>query len=379
MTEKKTTKATGPITFELVPEAELPATKEVSQIESMRSEIAAFMAPELEAEIDKTIEDAKTIVAVTDAAGVAVAKASATALQKARTQKVEAPHKKFKAPITAIGSTLDARKRDLSKKLEAEEARVRGLISKFEQAEEEKRQEALRLHREKVTGRINDAIKAGVQVDADFADLASDAEWDSALCKAVEEKAKADEVRLMVVRAATQGFVLPVEDIEHMDLLIAAGELADREAGLMLWLGAAAENRRKQEAALRTERRMAQCEELGIEVAASIIRKASDDEWDAVVAAAQTPAVASTEALEPVAPAAAVSAPAGLPVDAPAPVVTSEPPAPADTDERLANAPAMEVLRKLSEFGKKHCAQKGELRTDFVEIFQAMRSYVEAL
>lgn len=378
MTEK-TTKATGPITFELVPEAELPATKEVSQIESMRSEIAAFMAPELEAEIDKTIEDAKTIVAVTDAAGVAVAKASATALQKARTQKVEAPHKKFKAPITAIGSTLDARKRDLSKKLEAEEARVRGLISKFEQAEEEKRQEALRLHREKVTGRINDAIKAGVQVDADFADLASDEEWASALSKAVEEKAKADEVASMIARAAAQGFVLPAEDIEHMDLLIAAGELADREAGLMLWLGAATENRRKQDAALRTERRMAQCEELGIEVAVSIIRKASDDEWDAVVA----PAVAATEALELVVPASAILAPASLPVAVPAPVVarvvTSEPPAPADTDERLANAPAMEVLRKLSEFGKKHCAQKGELRTDFVEIFQAMRSYVEAL
>lgn len=377
---KKESKA---ITFELVPEAELPATKEVSQIESMRSEIAAFMAPELEAEIDKIIEDAKTIVAVTDEAGAAIAKASATALQKARTQKVEAPHRKFKAPITAIGSTLDARKRSLSQKLEIEEGHVRGLISKFEQAEEEKKQEAIRLHREKVTGRINEAIKAGVQVDADFADLASDEEWASALSKAIDEKAKADEIRLMVVRAATHGFVLPIKDIEHMDLLIAAGELADREAGLMLWLGAAAENRRKQDAALRTERRMVQCEELGIEVAASTIRKATDSEWDAIVAATQTPAVAPAEALEPVLHADATPAPAGLPVASPAPavarVVTSEPPAPADTDERLAKAPAMEVLRKLSEFGKTHCAQKGELRTDFVEIFQAMRSYVEAL
>lgn len=373
-------------TFELdeTKEVVLPASKEVAAIEEMRNEIAEFMAPALEEEIDKAITEAKAIVTVTDEAGKEIAKSHATILQKARTQKVEKPHKKFKAPVTAISSALDGRKRTLSEKLEAEEGRVRALISEFDRAEELKAEELKRQHREKIQGRINDAIKAGVQVDTDFAELASDDEWAAELRVAVEKKAKQDEVASMVSRAAAQGFVLPADDIEHMDLLIAAGELANREAGLMVWLADAVKARTKQEAALRTERRMAQLEELGIEAGLKAIRELGDAEWDALVAAALVPAEVPAVASEPV-----------LHADAPSPVAqacvaTSEPPAPADTDERLARqagpvvfisdkAPAIEVLKKLAGFGKKHCSEKGELRTDFVEIFQAMKAYVEAL
>lgn len=474
-------------TFELddTKEVVLPASKEVAAIEEMRNEIAEFMAPALEEEIDKAITEAKAIVTVTDEAGKEIAKSHATILQKARTQKVEKPHKKFKAPVTAISSALDGRKRTLSEKLEAEEGRVRALISEFDRAEELKAEELKRQHREKIQGRINDAIKAGVQVDTDFAELASDDEWAAELRVAVEKKAKQDEVASMISRAAAQGFVLPADDIEHMDLLIAAGELANREAGLMVWLADAVKARTKQEAALRTERRMAQLEELGIEAGLKAIRELGDAEWDALVAAAQVPVVQVCIATsEPAAPAdtderLSRQANAGLtsggtnPAAAPIPTLAQvqaaagEHPlmAKARSGEALSNsemielleidtfayetafdylnetgervfdshrrggsffahlestadglkwisssyihdgdegcdpyslarltyelfiaappvdlkAPAIEVLKKLAGFGKKHCSEKGELRTDFVEIFQAMKAYVEAL
>ena len=480
-------------TFELdeTKEVVLPASKEVAAIEEMRNEIAEFMAPALEEEIDKAITEAKAVVTVTDEAGKEIAKSHATILQKARTQKVEKPHKKFKAPVTAISSALDGRKRTLSEKLEAEEDRVRALISKFDQAEEDKKQEALRRHREKIQGRINGAIKAGVQVDTDFAELASDDEWAAELRVAVEKKAKQDEVTSMVSRAAAQGFVLPADDIEHMDLLIAAGELANREAGLMVWLADAVKARTKQEAALRTERRMAQLEELGIEASLKAIRELGDAEWDALVAAALVPAEELAVASEPVLHADAPSpiaqtglafhkaaeasltsggtnpAASQVPTLAQVQAAAGEHPlmTKARSGEALSNpemiellgidtsrsntafdyladrgnikfdehrkgssyyahveatidgnmwcsdghihdgdwgaeswqkesakynliiatppvdlkAPAIEVLKKLAGFGKKHCSEKGELRTDFVEIFQDMKAYVEVL
>lgn len=330
---------------------------EITKIIDLKDRIAAYMAPALEEELKAVAEAATVIKQVTTLEEREAAQKHATACQKGRTLKVEAPFKEFKAPVTAVGKLFDKRKNDLAALVQAEEDRIRGLIADFDKKEADRLAEIERLRRLKVSGRINDLTSRGLTVDAEFAEVATDGEWELHVAVLVKEKEEADrrireeqarkdaaqkrivdrmeiasklgaeisrddaeflsdeafeegrekwviaynkrEAELakqreeadLVKRAGEAGFVLQQCDIDKMREVVSAGQFADLEAIFMVWLGDMTKAKKDDEARLaaaaRLEKRMAQVEEFGIEAAISVLKNATDEEWDCIVAAAK--------------------------------------------------------------------------------------------
>lgn len=167
---------------------------EITKIIELKDRIAAYMAPALEEDLKAIAKAATVIVQVTTTEEREVAMKQATACQKGRTLKVEAPHKEFKSPVTAVGKRFDSRKNELSALVEPEEGRIRGLIAKFDQAEAEKQAELDRQRKLKVSQRINDLAAKGLPIDTEFAEVAEDGEWELHVAGLVAEKEDADRL-----------------------------------------------------------------------------------------------------------------------------------------------------------------------------------------
>ena len=330
---------------------------EITKIIEFKDRIAAYMAPALDEELKAVAEAATVIKHVTTPEEREAAQKHATACQKGRTLKVEAPFKEFKAPVTAVGKLFDKRKNDLSALVQTEENRIRGLIDQYDQAEAEKQAALERIRKAKVSGRINDLASKGLPIDTEFAEVATDGEWELHVANLVKEKEESDrkareeqarkdaaqkrivdrmeiasklgatldrddaeflsdeafeeerdkwviaynqreeeatrqrEEADLVKRAGEAGFALQQCDIDQMRVMISGGQFADIEAAFMLWLDDSVKhkaiNDAKLLAAARLEKRMAQVEEFSIEAAISVLRNATDEEWDSIVAAAK--------------------------------------------------------------------------------------------
>ena len=330
---------------------------EITKIIDLKDRIAAYMAPALEDELKGIVKMASSIVKVTTTEEREKAAEQATKCQKGRTLKVEAQHAEFKAPVTAVGRLFDNRKTALSAIVKTEEDRIRLLIADFDKKEADRLAEIERLRKLKVSGRINDLASRGLMVDAEFAEVATDGEWELHVADLVKEKEESDRkareeqarkdaaqkrivgrmeiasklgveisrddaellsdeafeeerdkwviaynqreeeaIKLreetdLVKRAGEAGFALQQCDIDQMRVMISEGQFADIEAAFMLWLDDSVKhkaiNDAKLLAAARLEKRMAQVEEFSIEAAISVLKNATDEEWDSIVAAAK--------------------------------------------------------------------------------------------
>ena len=170
--------------------------KDVAAIEGMKEEIKEWLSPQVNTDLKAVVEAAKAVVKVTTPEEREIANRHAIALQKGRTQGSEAKHKKFKAPVLAITKSLDARNRELSGIVQPEEARIRGLIDAYDEAEKEKVRLPEEARRKKVSDRITAAMQARVTVDTEFAEVATDEEWDAHLAEAIQERDTAERKRL---------------------------------------------------------------------------------------------------------------------------------------------------------------------------------------
>lgn len=435
---------------------------EIAKIIEFKDRISAYMAPAIEEELKAVATAATVIKQVTTPEEREAAQKHATACQKGRTLKVEAPFKEFKSPVTAVGKLFDKRKNDLSALVQAEENRIRGLIDQYDQAEAEKQAEIDRQRKLKVSGRINDLASRGLTVDAEFAEVATDGEWElhvAALVaekedsdrKAQEEQARKDAAQKRIVdrmeiasklgaalsrddaellseeafeeerdkwviaynqreeeatkqreeddlvkRAREAGFALQQCDIDKMREVVAAGQFADLEAVFMVWLGDMTKAKKDDEARLasatRLEKRMAQVEEFGIEAAISVLKNATDEEWDCIVAAAKPAPVEVPVVATPV-PSTPVPEPAVVAPIAPVQVVEEAPAAPAAEPKRGDSIiPSMEemkreqlaireelaqVFQSFKDFGNAHCREVGQRRTDFTATFLLLKALVE--
>ena len=344
--------------------AKFKPVAEVSKIIEMKDRIAVYMAPELEADLKAVAASAQVIVKVTTKEERDAAQTHATACQKARTQKVEAPHAEFKAPVTAVGRLFDGRKTALSAIVKVEEDRVRGLIAGFDKIEAERLAEEERLRKVKISQRINELASKGIAVDTEFAEVADDGEWALHVEKEIAAKEQADlaekekqaraeaaQKRLLdrfeiasklgaviskddaelldeaafeemrekwvvefnerqaaafvireeadlVARAAAAGLVLPAVDIAKMREVVASAQVQDMEAAFMIWIADATQAKKladeKVAAATRMAARMEEAEALGLVVAISVIKAATDEEWAVLVEAAKpAPVVAN--------------------------------------------------------------------------------------
>lgn len=165
---------------------------EITKIIEFKDRISAYMAPAIEEELKAVATAAMVIKQVTTPEEREAAQKHATACQKGRTLKVEAPFKEFKAPVTAVGKLFDKRKNDLSALVQAEENRIRGLIDQYDQAEAEKQAEIDRQRKLKVSQRINDLASKGLPIDTEFAEVAEDGEWELHVAGLVEHKEAVD-------------------------------------------------------------------------------------------------------------------------------------------------------------------------------------------
>lgn len=354
------------------PQEETPVTAiskikpvaEVAKIIEMKDRIAAYMAPELEADLKAVAASSQVITKVSTKEERDAAQVHATACQKARTQKVEAPHTEFKAPVTAVGRLFDNRKTALSAIVKVEEDRVRGLIAGFDKIEAERIAEEDRQRKAKISLRINELASKGIAVDTEFAEVATDGEWALHVEKEVAAKEKADlEERLkkeraeaaqkrlldrfeiasklgaviskddaellddnafeemrdkwviafnqreaeaavareeadLVARAAAAGLALPAVDIAKMREVVTAGQVQDIEAAFMIWVADATQAKKlddeKKAATARLAARMEEAEALGMTVAISVIKGATEEEWGAIVEAAKPAPVVAT-------------------------------------------------------------------------------------
>ena len=170
--------------------------KDVASIAEMQAEIKEWLSTQVNTDLKAIVTAAKEIVQVTTPEEREAAAKHATALQKGRTQGSAAKHKKFKAPVLAITKTLDARNRELSAIVEPEENRIRGLIDAYDEREREKVRLAEEARRKKVSDRITAAMQAKVTVDTEFAEVATDEEWDAHLAEAIQERDNAEAKRL---------------------------------------------------------------------------------------------------------------------------------------------------------------------------------------
>lgn len=170
--------------------------KDVASIAEMQAEIKEWLSPQVNTDLKAIVASAQEIVQVTTPEEREAAAKHATALQKGRTQGSVAKHKKFKAPVLAITKTLDARNRELSAIVEPEENRIRALIDRYDEAEKEKVRLAEEARRKKVSDRITAAMQAKVTVDTEFAEVATDEEWDAHLAEAIQERDSAEAKRL---------------------------------------------------------------------------------------------------------------------------------------------------------------------------------------
>lgn len=451
---------------------------EITKIIDLKDRIAAYMAPALEDELKGIVKVASSIVQVTTAEEREKAAEQATKCQKGRTLKVEAQHAEFKAPVTAVGRLFDNRKTALSAIVKTEEDRIRLLIADFDKKEVDRLAEIERLRKLKVSGRINDLASRGLMVDAEFAEVATDGEWELHVAGLVKEKEEADlkiqeeqarkdatqkrivdrmeiasklgatldrddaeflsdeafeeerdkwviaysqreeeaiklrEETDLVKRAGEAGFALQQCDIDQMRVMISEGQFADLEAAFMLWLDDSVKhkaiNDAKLAAAARLEKRMAQVEEFGIEAAISVLKNATDEEWDCIVAAAKP-----APEVVPVVPMHAGFNPSKAPIQELASLNVSDvnviqaeilppenPAAPAETPAAPASEPkwgdsiipSMEemkreqlaireeldqVFQSFKDFGNTHCREVGQRRTDFTDLYLKLKALVE--
>lgn len=394
---------------------------EVQKIIDLKERINAFMAPALENDLKAVAEAAKVIVKVTTPEEREAAQKQATACQKGRTLKVEAPFTEFKTPVTAIGRAFDKRKALLSEIVKTEEDRVRLLIAGYDKTEADKQAELDRLRKLKVSARINDLASKGLPIDTEFAEVAEDGEWELHVVGLVDAKEKTNELvkaeqarkdaaqkrildRLeiasklgaalsrddaelltneafeeerdkwvvaynqreaettklrdeaeLVKRAGEAGFALRQCDIDQMRVMIHEGQFADLEAVFMVWLADMAKAKKddadKLAAAVRLEKRMAQVEGFGIEAAISVLRNATDEEWDCIVEAAKP-------------------APVAVPVVAtPAPVAPApEPPiSPVQVAEEAPAAPSSAPIVTLHSLIDEIYEETSEIRADWTD------------
>lgn len=450
---------------------------EIAKIIKFKDRISAYMAPAIEEELKAVATAATVIKQVTTPEEREAAQKHATACQKGRTLKVEAPFKEFKSPVTAVGKLFDKRKNDLSALVQDEENRIRGLIDQYDQAEAEKQAEIDRQRKLKVSQRINDLASRGLPIDTEFAEVAEDGEWELHVAglvehkEAVDRKLREDQERRdaaqkrivdrmeiasklgatlsrddaelltdeafeemrdkwviaynqreeeatkrreeadLVKRAGEAGFALQQCDIDKMREVVAAGQFADLEAVFMVWLGDMTKAKKDDEAKLlaaaRLEKRMAQVDEFGIEAAISVLKNATDEEWDCIVAAAKpapvgVPVVAtpSPEAIavlctpELVAAVEEGKARAGIAAPISPVQVVEEAPAVPAAEPKLGDSiiPSMEemkreqlaireelvqVFQSFKDFGNTHCREVGQRMTDFTGLYLKLKALVE--
>ena len=205
---------------------------EVAKIIEFKDRIATYMAPALEEELKGIVAVSQEITKVTSKKDREEAQKQATACQKGRTQKVEAPFDEFKAPVTAVGKLFDARKRTLMAIVKPEEDRIRGLIAAYDKIEEDRLKAIEEERRRKISERIQRAMQAGVVVDSEFAEIATDEEWEISFMQLVEEKTRAElkakeevdrkiriqkQIASRFEIASKLGAVISLEDAELLD------------------------------------------------------------------------------------------------------------------------------------------------------------------